>query len=411
MHAHQKTVQAAFVLSLSTVLIVGPAVASRDFKGSLPAQQPPHTVTEEEDSIQKHVRIEKTSLLIRTAGMTGDRSVIPAMRTALYPRDKEVETQLENRMVLSALHSLAQLGATEALPDVESAMTRADFQDIEKRYARIARARILAEAGDKRPTPIKTDTAPASSGNTVNGTNTAAKPFVIPKSQGNPLDIITKPLEKLPTSQKLSPAEQKDLGIAKAKLDKYLNELSLTVGDLNSIQEKKKQQPGSTATSWLDEELALRELADMIYQKRDVSLVRACEAAEIDFSQDSPAKLKVGLAARSQKERMATLIAWLAQVKALTRYEDYVMQLLINEGTAGSGAAAEQLRVIQKDRAKYNRPQIGGLFRVVGVVGDTAQTSLLEEFLKDKEPGIVHYAKLALQNISSGTSRRLKSLY
>jgi hypothetical protein len=398
--------QVAFILTLNTVVLAVTITASaaQTPPSSQPAQPAPRVVIREGETLsQKRLRIEKTAVQFRTAGITGDRSVIPAMRAALYPQGKDVETQLENRTVLAALHSLAQLGATEALPDIESAMTRSDLHYAEARYARIARARLLAEAGDKRPTPlpmpVKTDSA------ILLASPSALLGLVAPV----PAEAVQKSTEK--PQEKLSAAEKADLEAAKAKLDRYLKELSLSVEDLNQLQEMKKKYAGTSETPWVNLGLALRELADMIYLKHDVSLVNACVSAGIDFKQDSPSQLKVNLAPYTQKVRLASLIAWLSQVKVLAGYEDYVMQLVVNEGTAGSGAAAEQLRVIQKDRQKYNSPQIGGLIRIIRGVGDTEQASLVEGFAKDKEMWVVHDAKIALPDISNGTSHRGISIY
>jgi HEAT repeat protein len=74
---------------------------------------------------------------LRQAGLSGDRSRIPELITAL--RDTR-----SRRYSVAAMHALARLGAQEAIP-VLGGLIEASSPPISKDYIRMLRARLVAE--------------------------------------------------------------------------------------------------------------------------------------------------------------------------------------------------------------------------------------------------------------------------
>ena len=79
---------------------------------------------------------------LRQAGLMKDRSQVPALLAAL----KNPNDPFEHSATISALHALAQIGATEALPAINT-LTSASHDASLVNFAAAAKARVLAESG------------------------------------------------------------------------------------------------------------------------------------------------------------------------------------------------------------------------------------------------------------------------
>jgi len=268
----------------------------------------------------------------REAGRSGDRTQIPDLLAAL---NKDVKKERTGRAAMYhdavVLHSLAQLGATEALPFLELIAREVSLRG---RYANLVRARLIARS-----------------------------------AVGSPED----------------------------KVRRFLAEMSMTVEDVNGVR-----KPDNDRTRASIELSVLRELADMIYHKRDLDLARAAQALGIRFAQDAPSALKVRLAPLSQKERVDTLIKQISEARVGGYEEDYLLQLAANEGTIASRAAAARLKQMMAERSKHDRVGLELLIHLIWFVGDKDQVPLLESLRKDPEPWVGYNAANALPDVRTG---------
>lgn len=206
-------------MSLRNMIFISAAVSLISLHPAVTLAQPTQERPDRERVREARVQAQKTALLIHTAGAVGDRSQVEMIRTALRKRN-DGDTM---RVTMDALHALAQLGATEAVPDVEAAETRPDLIPEEQKYARIVRARLLAEADDKVQAP-----APDRKNN-----SSRLKPPPVEKDDNKKIKMLPpsqvivdvapettnddKPLSMPPNSRKVSAPEPQDLSRARTK--------------------------------------------------------------------------------------------------------------------------------------------------------------------------------------------------
>lgn len=268
----------------------------------------------------------------RRAGLTGDRSKIPLMIETL--RQQKIFQE-----VFPALHSLAQLGATEGLPAMD-ALTRRDTIDFETHgFALVSRARLVAEA--------------------------EARGIVDPVQQAN------------------------------VRVRTFYREIGLTPAQINSGTEAFNRVPMSGAATPL-EVFALRELADMLYMGPYAAYVSVPGIAAIQFTLDYPATLKVKLAGLSDEQRVEWLVTDLAHQKVVANDQNCEQQLTADEGLLASRAIGKQLREMDQHRDVYSRAGFAALFEVLRAIGDPEQAWVFPHFAKDANGFIALYAKEVL---------------
>lgn len=163
---------------------------------------------------------------LHQAGLKGDRSQVPQLIAAL-----KNPPHPDYRYV--ALHALAQIGATEALPQFEALRPKTIMLPSAdsglSNYAEAARARLLAES----------------------------------------------------STQAISNPNQR----AHANLQKFLAEVSLDVAGLN-VPLTEQERFGMNREGSVPLRLyALREVADMIYQSQDTVLAKEAQAQGVRFDQ------------------------------------------------------------------------------------------------------------------------------
>jgi len=286
---------------------------------------------------------------LRSAGLRGDRAQVPALIA-------ELKKPSSPRAVYIVARALAQIGAVEALPVLEAAIQNGEDGDM-RAFTRMARARLLAEASAQE---------------------------------------IADPAKR-----------------AEARLNRFLSELTLDVGQLNAAKESLDQVGRITATHGARpvNSYALREVADMIYHGRDLALAAHAKSLGINFEQDYPAALKVRLAPLSDAERVSWLIDDFSKARVLNDERYYEIQLAANAGLPASRAAAVKLREIQRDRAKYEYGAISGLMQVIRCVGDQSGASVIADFLGDQDTYVAHDARILLEPTRQGLPVQCRVTY
>jgi len=274
---------------------------------------------------------------MRRAGITGDRTQVPAMIAVLsdpsHPHPLAIRT---------ALHALAQLGATEALPFVDAV---AQSKTLEPDYVKVVRQRLLAES-DARSTA---------------DTNAQAA----------------------------------------TKISTFYSGLGLTPDQLNaataSLQSGSPKQPGLHLS-------ALREIADMAYHGIYNDYAALPGVKQLNFQQDYPSALKIRLAPLARVDRVNAMIDDLAHTQSIGPKQKYEMQLLDDEGILASHAAAAQLQQMDSHRNQYPREGFEAIFSVLSGAGDSTQAPLVDHYTQDQDGYIAYFASNAYPDVKAGHS-------
>lgn len=266
---------------------------------------------------------------IRTAGLRGDRFQIPAI-TAWLQKPPHPD------FIPTALHALARLGATEALPTIDA--LRQQRPNWGGDFGTVARARLVAEASSKA--------------------------------------------ESDPTRQ------------AAMKVDRFYHELGLSPAELTStVSRYRPEQPKASDSYSLPplEVYAMRELADIVYMGSYSAYAALPGVADVDFSKDYPSFLKIRLAPLSQELRLSWLINDLAHKKTLGANDSYEMQLAADGGTDASHLAMSKLWEMDNRRDVYIHTGFAALFEVLDAIRDKDQGPIFVHFAHDRDPFVAHY--------------------
>lgn len=202
------------------------------------------SMTQEEELVQ-----------FRQAGLHGDRSLIPVMIEALKnpPHSDYLQT---------SLLSLAQMGATEAMPAIDSVIQDNKDENVVN-FAKTARARLVAED--------------------------SVKGIKDPQAQST------------------------------AEVKRFYQELGVTSAGLNTgvaaYKEMLRQKRASLVIT-MDadppiapvELYAMRELADMTYQSPYRAFATLSDVAAVDFSSDAGSALKIRLSSLAHDQRVTTML-------------------------------------------------------------------------------------------------------
>ena len=299
---------------------------------------------------------------LHQAGLAQDHSQLPTLLGV-------VKNPPDHFQFFTAVHSLARLGDPQALPDVESAMRRYAVADKEASdYAEVARARLLGEVeAHKHP-----------------GT----------------------------TRQQ-----------AQVRLSAFMSALNLDADTLNTeVAKNLRHLLLNGGETYVRETYALRELADIVYLKRDLALATAAKQAGINFDLDAGAKYKVQLAPLTSHQRVDWLINELSNKIVLKGDDLYLQQLAADEGKAASRAAAAKLKEMDQHRERYvdNSEQSKGrihhtgfaaLFRVIQAVGDADQEAVISQFSKDTDSWICYYANQSHPMVKMGIPWKWRTGY
>ena len=279
----------------------------------------------------------------RQAGLRADRTHVPDLIAILQEKPTPTRFLME-----TTLHSLAQLGATDALPALNALTQSGKGQDgkglVEPNVvnaARAARARLVAEA--------------------------AAGP-----DTGSPVQ-------------------------AQAKLDHFYSELGETPTDLNAALQaytKEAAKPGGAdiAPKYPVELYAVRQLADIAYRSAYKGFTNLPGMSQVNFALDARSALKVRLAPLSDAERASWLVQDLSTKAVVTDPEQAEIQLAGELGTTASAIAGAKLQEMDQNHTKYGRAAFNALFGVLSVSGGPERI-LLKHFESDPNPFIAEYAR------------------
>jgi len=276
---------------------------------------------------------------LHQAGLNKDRSQVPALLAAL----KNPDDPIKRSYAFVALHALAQMGATEALPAINALLATSHDTGLVN-YAITAKARLLAESG--------------------------AQAIKDPKVR------------------------------AQVKLAMLYQQTGLTPNALNAAAKEYQVFVGTPGTPVPIGVCLMREAADVLYQEGVAS--SAVEAAPPDYSLDPASALKVRMAPLSPKERINALIEQLANMKTYMPSEPYAIQLLADMGLAAEQAVDAKLVDMDLHQEQYDGLGFRALFDVLRGIGDASQTSLVQDFARDPTREAADAAAGALADVSAG---------
>jgi hypothetical protein len=287
----------------------------------------------------------KRLVSVRESGRLHDTKAIPGLIAVLTEKP-----QVNTDLALTAIHSLAQLGAEEALPDIDTyAASLKDpkmqgfYNDQAGNYILVARARLVAEA--------------------------------------SVTDIRTQP------------------EMTNAKVLRLYQELNLSVTGINKgVAVYKAQYPGPWHNPPLPVEIyAMREIADIVYHSSVADLKGIPIAGSLELKSDYPSQLKIQLVGLSEAKRIDWLINDLSHKKALTSDEDYEIQLVEEFGTSAGKAAFAMLTHMDSHREEYKGHE-GGFLGMIHIVYEVEyQVSQVQEhFQHDPHPSISNAAHMGV---------------
>lgn len=272
---------------------------------------------------------------LHLAGLHNDRSQIPNLIFA-------VEKHTPDWSTIPAIHALARMGATEALPSLDW-WVQDDKQPIIQSEAKVARARIVA----------------LNSANSVKGS--AAQ--------------------------------------ATAVISRLYSELGLTSADINAsvadYYSKLEQQletntyRGSSSLLKPLELFAMEDVADLVYHGSYSAYASVPAVMQLNFQLNAASALKMRLAPLSQADRLNTLCKELAEDKTQALSDVCKMQLIADEGLAGSRAVAAKLRDMDVHQSLHTGDHFRILFHVLAATGDKSQARLVQHFQNERRRNLV----------------------
>jgi hypothetical protein len=293
--------------------------------------------------------VSKRVLQAQQAGLSGDTTQIPAildiLRLPFHPDSHE-----------TAMLALARLGATQALPQLDTISQNKDHTEIAD-FAIAARARLVAESQTQA--------------------------------------IVLGPVR------------------AAAKVARFYQELNLSPQDLNAALADFQHNysgklhvtlPQATEVG-LD---AVDQLADMVYHDAPGVATEYASLpgiAALNFAAQPPAALKMRLAPLSRQERIAAMIHDLTHQtsRIWSPLDNDEVQLLDDEGLEASHAVAAQLKLMEQHRSEYPSKDFEPLFSVLNNIGDTEQAPLVAHFKSDPDPNIADDANFVYSVVVAGT--------
>lgn len=280
---------------------------------------------------------------MRSAALRHDASQVPAMLAVLtsteHPHPAVIQT---------ALYGLAELGAVQALPQID---VLEQNHVVEPNCLQAARQRLIAE-------------------------NAASN------------DVTTQ-------------AQADD------KIRSLYTGLHLSVAAINSRLASNPNLAPSSSTAMSQsgktlpiETYALREVADMAYHGNYANYAKYLSS--LNFQSDYPSALKVRLAPLSRADRVKALIQDLATTKYRGVQQNYEIQLADDEGSFAANLATAQLKEMDSHPADYPEEGFDTLFAVLSGAGDPSQAPVVEQFTHDPNGYIAYYAKDALFGVKNG---------
>lgn len=304
---------------------------------------------------------------IHSAGMHGDRSVIPRIVAVLeYPNPTPVViakdlhlarlSQIDPLYTHTALRAAAQLHATEAMPQIEALISSTDPDA--RALSRVTKARILAEV--------------------------AVQNIKDPKAQ------------------------------AATKVSRFFDALLMTSDDMNSdlaAYNKPTLDANRHEVIYMDWQppvpvgvYAMREVADMMYQGDYRDYISLPAVAALDLKDDGPSMLKRRFARPLKTGRIAALVEDLSRRDPHGEYdaqEAYIMQLAADEEQAAAQAATDKLQQMEAHPDQYPLHGFYNMIDLVGYAGSKEQAARLEK-LHDPRRAVAARYRLAVQDIVSG---------
>lgn len=292
--------------------------------------------------------------------LSGDTDHLTALRLAGIAGDRSQIPALiaalntpSDSVETTALLALAQIGATEALP-VFGRIIRQPPNPWTGNYARAARARLIAEAVARRQAPAETR--------------------------------------------------------LQSKIAVFLALMKLRPAQITATLAVQQHQIPRPAADTLPVR-ACEEIADMIYRSRRPYTRPLHGLHGLDFGLVPGARLKIQLAQLPMGQRLAWMIARIAESSISGRTELRLIQLAADEGRPASRAAAAKLKEIRAHRSRYPTSGFAGLFDVIRSAGDPTQAALVRSFTHDQNRWVAFVVQDSLPSIERGQREQVLTGY
>ena len=316
---------------------------------------------------------------LREAGIRNDRTKIPALLDALQHPVKYAMLVSMNNEVKTALHALAQMGATEAIPSINTLIKATEVKgfmlwnvspDQIHDIAKAAKARLLAEA-------------------------------------------------------KASNIEDSAMQ-ARAKVNEFYRQLGMTPIEFKQATDKLTGSEYDTSRHYSDYSpyagsvtfYALRELADMIYRGNYRDYMTLATVKTLDFSKDPATALKLKVAQVPKPDRAQWLVNNLISREMMIGDADMVAQLASDEGKAATTLVAARLRLMNANREKYmyvGKYKSDNRFRMLTDFlyynGAVEQKEVVALVYTDEKGGLGDWAKAKVAAMDSGVRRQYVAGY
>lgn len=343
---YQRKVSKSLLAGMVTLLMMSCLILKENFKNVTSVAAAPLRLVYPQEQEQM--------ITMRRAGLNGDYAKVPVILSVL-----QSSSHPHPLVMQTALHSLAQLGATEALPAIDNVIQAEGGSDVGA-YAKVAKARLLAESR-----------ASATKGNS------------------NPVAVAT------------------------VRITEFYAELGLNAASLNSGVEQynHRLQESRLGLAPTFEVYAMREVADIIYRGQYQDYATLPSVAQLKFQLDHASALKIRLAPLARTERVRTIIQDLAHERYDGRRANLEKQLVADEGITASHAAADQLQYMDRHRDQFPREGFNALLGVLDLVGDTGQTALVEHFLHDTDGYIASFARGIYPAVQKGKKGQIAPDY
>ena len=265
-----------------------------------------------------------------SAGKLANYALIPDMVSALQEKPLPHPTVVE-----SIAHSLALLGAREALPSLDGIIAdKSTYPDVIN-YVKVQKARLLAEDSAR--------------------------------------------------------GIQKGQVAAQKKVERFYKELQLSPSDINErVADYNKNATRSDAVE-PTALYAMGELADMAYRERYKDYAALPGITQLNFTLSPNAALKIHLAPLSREERIHFLIETLAHHAT---EDDAGLTLAVEQGAAVGPAVAAKLWQMDQHREEYSHAGWDNLFRLLRSTPNQKQyRALWQHFQADPDPAVARDAQ------------------
>lgn len=198
-----------------------------------------------------------------------------------------------------------------------------------------------------------------------------------------------------------------DLAGVRQRMEALMQEVGMTPDQVKEIlakadpRESVYEDKERLAALWL-----LRELADLARAAAQRGMLNAATVSPVPLTLTPAAQTKAELSAYAPAKRIPLLIDTLARKRVLTFDDDFLIQLLINEGPAARPQIIARLEMMrQKTRNEHSAIGFAALFSALAGIGGEDAAATVGSFRNDEEERVRYYAKQTYEYLNRGQRR------